>query len=179
MKKEEDMAKREGLVTMGGNPLTLVGDEAGPGDEAPDFIVVNNDLGEVKLGDYKGKVLVISSAPSLDTPICELQTKKFNEEAGKLGDKVRVLTISMDLPFAQKRWCAAHGVDNLDTLSDHKYAEFGKSYGMLIHEHRLLARGVFVIDAAGKITYSQLVDEIGKQPDYKEVMEAVNKTLSG
>lgn len=162
---------------MKGDPLILLGDEVKEGDVAPDFTAVANDLSEKKFSSYKGEVCVISSVPSLDTPVCDAQTRRFNEEATALGDNVQVLTISMDLPFAQARWCAAAGVDRVVTLSDHRDAEFGAKYGMLIKGLRLLARGVFVVDKEGKITHAQIVNEVTEEPDYQAVLEAVTKAL--
>jgi len=159
-------------VTMKGNPLSLAGNEVKVGDSAPDFEVLANDLSPVRLSAYRGKVCVISSVPSLDTPICDIQTRKFNEQAEALGDGVVVLTISMDLPFAQQRWCGAAGIRNVQTLSDHRGAEFGRAFGVLIEELRLLARAVFVVDAEGIIRYKQIVDEITNEPDYEPVIEA-------
>ena len=167
------MEERKGIVTMKGNPLTLLGPELKSGDSAPAFEVTGNDLSAVKLSDYAGKVCVISSVPSLDTPVCDVETRRFNEEAGKLGGDVKVLTISMDLPFAQKRWCGAAGVENVVTLSDHKDASFGKAYGVLIKDLRLLARAVFVVDGGGVIRYVQIVPEIAQEPDYEAVLKAV------
>src|SRR5690606_20549350 len=132
-------------VTMRGNPRTLVGDEVKVGDQAPDFEVVNNDLQPVTLADYRGKVKVLLSVPSLDTGVCDQETRRFNEEAAGLGDDVVVLAISTDLPFAQKRWCAAAGVERVETLSDHRETSFGRAYGVLMDELRLLARAVFVV----------------------------------
>lgn len=138
------MEERNNIVTMKGNPLTLLGKELKPGDNAPDADLTANDLSSVKLSSYKGKVCIISSVPSLDTPICDMETRRFNTEAGKLSDDVAILTISTDLPFAQKRWCGAAGVDKVTTLSDHRTTEFGQAYGVLIKDIRLLARAVFV-----------------------------------
>jgi thiol peroxidase len=167
------MEERAGKITMKGNPLTLVGKELKLGDTAPDFEVLDNDLAPVKLGSFKGKVCIVSSVPSLDTPVCDMETRRFNEEAGKLGPDIRVLTISMDLPFAQKRWCGAAGVDKVTTLSDHRDASFGIAYGVLIKELRLLARAVFVIDGGGVIRHIELVNELTEEPDYDAVLNAV------
>ncbi len=167
------MGERPGLVTIKGNPLTLVGNEVQLGQEAPDFTVLDNDLEAVDFSSFRGKVCIISTVPSLDTPVCDTQTRRFNEEAAKLGEDVVILTVSMDLPFAQKRWCGAAGVDKVHTLSDHRDASFGKAYGMLLMELRLLARGVFVIDREGKIRYIQLVREVTNEPDYQAVLDAV------
>lgn len=178
IEKETAMPERKGLVTMKGKPLTLVGNEVKLGDAAPDFVCVANDLSEMKLSSLGGKIVLLSSVPSLDTSVCDRETHRFNEEAAKLGDDVRILTISMDLPFAQKRWCGAAGVDRVTTLSDHRDASFGMSYGVLIKELRLLARAVFVVDRQGKIRYIQLVKELSTEPDYDAVLEAVRKLKS-
>jgi thiol peroxidase len=167
------MKEFKGKITMKGNPLTLMGDEVKIGDKAPDVEVLGNDLSPVKLSSYRGKVCIISSVPSLDTPVCDMETRRFNQEAGDLGTDVVVLTISMDLPFAQSRWCGAAGVDKVITLSDHRDAAFGKAYGVLIKELRLLARAVFVLDREGVLRYIQLVKEVAEEPDYDAVLEAV------
>ena len=169
------MEERADMITMMGNPLTLLGPERKVGDVAPDIEVLNNDLSPVKFSSFHGKVCVISSVPSLDTPVCDMETRRFNEAAGKLGDDVVILTISMDLPFAQKRWCGAAGVEKVITLSDHREAAFGEAYGVLIKELRLLARAVFVVDREGTIQYVQLVKELTEEPDYDAVLDAVNK----
>ena len=159
---------------MKGNPLTFAGKELKVGDVAPDFEVLDNDLAPVKFSSFRGKICVISSVPSLDTPVCDMETRRFNEEAVKLGDNIQILTISMDLPFAQKRWCGAAGVHKVFTLSDHRDASFGMAYGTLIKELRLLARIVFVVDGEGVIRYIQVVKEQSEEPDYDAVLEAVN-----
>jgi len=171
------MQERSGVVTMGGNPVTLTGTEVKIGDSAPDVEVLGNDLGPVKLSSYKGKVCVLSVVPSLDTPVCDMQTRKFNEAAGNLGENLAMLTISMDLPFAQARWCGAAGVDKVVTLSDHRDAAFGEAYGLLIKELRLLARAIFVVDPGGTVRYFQLVKEIGEEPNYDDALEAVKKLV--
>ena len=173
--KETYMQERAGLVTMKGNPITLIGPELKVGDKAPDFIAVDNDLSKVSLESFRGKVCIISSVPSLDTPVCDMETRRFNSEASRLGGDVVVLTISMDLPFAQKRWCGAAGVDRVVTLSDHRDGSFGKAYGVLIKDLRLLARAVFVLDKGGTIRYLELVKEIASEPDYEAVLAAVAK----
>ena len=167
------MQERPGSVTMKGNPLTLTGTELKLGDQAPDFVALDNDLNPVSLDSFRGKVCILSSVPSLDTPVCDMETRRFNDEAGRLGDNVVVLTISMDLPFAQKRWCGAAGVDKVQTLSDHREGSFGQAYGLLIKELRLLARAVFVVDQQGTIRYLELVKEITNEPDYESVLGAV------
>ena len=171
------MEERTGLVTMKGRSLTLLGDEVIIGQRAPDFEVVANDLSTVRFSSFHGNVCIISSVPSLDTSVCDTMTRKFNEQATKLAEDVVVLTISMDLPFAQKRWCGAAGVYNLQTLSDHRDASFGKAYGVLIKELRLLARAVFVVDKGGIISYMQIVEELTDEPYYEPVLKAVEELL--
>lgn len=168
------MAEHHGAVTFKGNPMTLVGDEPAVGSAAPDFTAVSPDMQTHSLSDYKGKVVVLASVPSLDTPVCDTETRRFNEEAAKLGDDVVVLTVSLDLPFAQRRWCGAAGIENVTTLSDYKGEhEFAVKYGRLIKELGLLARSVFVVDKEGKLAYSQLVKEVADEPDYDAVLAAV------
>jgi len=171
------MNERSGLVTLRGQPVTLVGTEIRVGDKAPGFEVVGNDLKPVSFSSYTGKVCIISSVPSLDTPICEASTKRFNEEAAGLGADVAILTVSMDLPFAQRRWCLANAVKEVETLSDHKDASFGTSYGLLMKEMRLLARAVLVVDRTGTVKYFELVKEIGDEPDYDAALEAAKRIL--
>jgi len=171
------MEERSGAVTMRGNPLTLLGRELKVGDPAPDIEVLNNDLAPVKLSAYKGNVCVVSTVPSLDTPTCDMETRRFNQEAANLGPDVKILTVSTDLPFAQKRWCGAAGVDKVTTLSDHRDAAFGKAFGVLIKELRLLARAVFVVDKKGIIRYVQLVKEIAEEPDYDAVIAAAKELM--
>ena len=169
------MEERTGIVTMKGNPLTLVGKELIEGDSAPDFEVLDNNLSPVRFSSFRGKECVISSVPSLDTPVCDMETRRFNEEAGNLNPDVKILTISMDLPFAQKRWCGAAGVDKVITLSDHREGEFGILYGVLIKELRLLARSLFVVDREGVIRYIQIVEELTQEPDYDTVLDVAKK----
>lgn len=158
-------------VTFKNNPITLVGQELKVGDKAPDFTVLANDLSPVTLSDSKGSVRIISVVPSVDTGVCDAQTRKFNEEAAKL-DKVKVLTISNDLPFAQKRWCAASGLDNVQVLSDHRDLSFGEAYGVVMQELRLLARSVFVVNSSDEITYVEYVSEGTNHPNYEGAIEA-------
>ena len=160
---------------MKGKPLTLLGNEVKVGDKAPNFTVIANDLSAVDLSSFRGRICIIASVPSLDTSTCDIMTRRFNEEAAKLGSDVAVLTISMDLPFAQKRWCGAAGIKNVQTLSDHRDASFGTAYGVLIKELRLLARAVFAVDRDGTIRYMQLVNELSKEPDYQAVLDAVKR----
>ncbi len=171
------MKERTGLVTMKGNPVILLGNEVKVGDTAPDFEVVDNGLAPVKFSSFRGKVCVLSAVPSLDTPVCDMETRRFNSEAGQMAEDVQILTISMDLPFAQARWCGAAGVSRVTTLSDHRDAAFGSAYGVLIKGLRLLARAVFVVDRQGVIRYVELVKEIATEPDYAAVLEAVKKCV--
>lgn len=170
-------AKKEAVkrtVTMQGRPMALVGEEIKVGMTAPDFKVTANDMLPMKFSrTYGGKVAVISAVPSLDTAVCDLQTRRFNKEAEALGPDVGVLTVSMDLPFAQKRWCGAAGVKAVRTFSDYQKADFGKSWGILIKDLRLLARAVFIVDKDGIVKYVQLVPEVSKEPDYEEVLTAL------
>ncbi len=171
------MVERKGLITFKGNPLTLVGNEVKVGQKAPDFVAIDNNLTPVKFSSYLGKVCIISSVVSLDTPVCDIQTKKFNEEANRLGTEIMIITLSMDLPFAQKRWCGAAGVDRIQTLSDHRDASFGTSYGILIKELRLLARAVFLADRKGVLQYQELVKEVTNEPNYDALLKELKKTL--
>ena len=171
------MQEKEAVVTMKGKPLTLTGKRVKVGDLAEDFEVVANDLTTVKFSSFRGKVCLISSVPSLDTSVCDIQTRKFNEQAKALGDDVVVLTVSMDLPFAQKRWCGAAGVENVQTLSDHRKAQFGNAFGVLIKELRLLARAVFVVNKDGIVRYIQIVDELTNEPDYEAALKAAKELL--
>ena len=166
------MSERKGIVTIFGNPLTLLGGAVSVGQKAPGFTVLDNDLNPKSLADYAGKVLVIAAVPSLDTPVCDMETRRFNSEASKLGESVNVLTISMDLPFAQKRWCAAAGIDRVATLSDHRDADFGTQWGVLIKELRLLARSVFVVGKDGVVKHAQIVPEVTHEPDYEAALAA-------
>ena len=171
-KVEKETVKR--TITMQGRTMTLIGDEIKPGMPAPDFKVIDNDMLPMKFArGYKGKITVISSVPSLDTPVCDLETRRFNKEAEALGPDVHIITISMDLPFAQARWCGAAGVKAVRTFSDYQKAEFGKSWGVLIKELRLLARAVFIVDKDGIVKYVQLVPEVAHEPNYDEVLTAL------
>jgi len=169
------MEERNGIITMHGNPLTLLGNELKVGDKAPDVELIDNDLNPVKISTYQGKVCVISTVPSLDTPTCDMETRRFNQEGANLSDGVVILTVSVDLPFAQKRWCGAAGVDRVITLSDYREAAFGEAYGVLIKELRLLARTIFVVDPDGIVQYIQNVQELSEEPDYEAVINAVKK----
>jgi thioredoxin-dependent peroxiredoxin len=169
------MPLRSGLITMKGNPLTLDGNEPQVGRPAPDFTAAANDLSPVSLATWRGKTLVLSAVPSLDTSVCDIETRRFNQEAANLGPNVQIVTVSMDLPFAQKRWCGAAGITRVATVSDYRDASFGLAYGVLIKELRLLARAIFVVDAGGVLRYAQLVKEVASEPDYAAVLDAVKK----
>ncbi len=162
---------------MQGNPLTLLGEEVKIGEKAPDFTVVDNSLAPKTLADYKGKVVILSAVPSLDTGVCDTETRTFNKRASELSDDIAILTISMDLPFAQARWCGAAGVDQVETLSDYQQASFGEKYGVLIKELRLLARAVFVVDKEGKIAFIQVLPEVATEPDNDSVIAAAQAAL--
>lgn len=169
--------ERQGAVTFKGSPLTLIGPELKVGSPAPDFQVVTLDLSPASLATFKDKTLLISVVPSLDTPVCDAQTRRFNEEAATLSG-VEILTISMDLPFAQKRWCGAAGIDRVRVLSDHRDASFGASYGVLIKELRLLSRAVFVVDGKGTIRYIEYVPEITSHPNYDAALAALHRLVA-
>ena len=171
------MPEQQGTVTLQGQPMTLLGQPIEVGDRAPDVTVLDNDLRPVKLSAYRGKVVILTSVPSLDTSVCDLETRRFNQEAANLGDEIVILTVSMDLPFAQKRWCGAAGVDKVKTLSDHREAAFGSAYGLLIKELRLLARSVFVLDREGIVRYKELVKETTHEPNYEAALKAARALL--
>jgi thioredoxin-dependent peroxiredoxin len=171
------MNERTGIITFKGNPMTLLGPELKVGDKAPDFATVDTALAPVNLATHAGKILVISAVPSLDTPVCDTETRRFNQEAAGLPDNVVVLTVSLDLPFAQKRWCGAAGIDKVITLSDYRERSFGQNYGVLIKELLLLARCIFIVDGNGIIRYIQQVPEVTSEPDYTAVMAAVKSLL--
>jgi len=166
------MTERAAAVNLKGNPMTLIGDELKVGDKAPDFTLKANDMSDKTLADFAGKVKIISIVPSLDTPVCDTQTRKFNEDAGGLNGVV-VLTVSVDLPMAQKRWCGATGVENVVCLSDFKDHSFGKAYGVRIKELGLLARQVMVLDQDNTIKYIELVPEVAHEPNYDAALQAV------
>ena len=163
--------ERAGAVKFKGNPLTLIGPEIKAGAKAPDFQALAQDLTPVTLSQFKGKTVLISVVPSLDTPVCDAQTRRFNEEASKLPGVV-ILTVSMDLPFAQKRWCGAAGISGIQVVSDHRDGSFGLAYGTLIKELRLLARSIFLVDGAGTIRYVEYVPEMTSHPNYDAALSA-------
>lgn len=164
--------ERKGVITFQGGGLTLIGPALKVGDKAPEFTVLNNELKEVRLEDFKGKVKIISVTPSLDTPVCDLQARRFNQETAKLPPDVIVLNISMDLPFAIARFCTSAGIDRVIALSDHRDASFGNAYGVLIKELRLLARSLFIISRDDVIRYIEIVPELADQPDYDKALKA-------
>lgn len=164
-------------VTFEGNVMHLEGELPVVNAPAPNFTLAATDLSERKLKDYAGNVLLLATVPSLDTPVCDLEARHFNGEASKLSDNLKIIVVSCDLPFAQHRWCGTAGVKNIETLSDYREHDFGKHYGVLIKELKLLTRAIFIIDKNGILSYCQLVPEITNQPDYEPVMEALKKTL--
>lgn len=163
-------------VTMHGKPLKLSGNTQKVGDIAPDFSVMSADMSEIKLSDFKGKVVVINSVPSVDTSVCDLQIRRFNQEASNLKG-VQILSISVDLPFALERYCGAKGIDKVKTTSDHKNLDFGKKYGLVIDDLRLLSRAVIVIDKKGVIKYIEYVSEVSHAPDFDKALEAVKSCI--
>ncbi len=168
------MSERKGVVTFKGNPLTLSGNEVKAGDKAPEVSLWNTDLQETKISDFKGSLTVISAVPSLDTPVCNLETKRFSKEASRLGD-VKFVTISRDTPFAIKRWANTECIENMVFLSDFRTGDFGRAYGILIQELSLLARTVFVLDKSGVVRYVQLVKEVADEPNYDEILAQLKK----
>lgn len=164
-------------VTFKGNTLNLEGTSPELNSKIKDFTLLANDLSTKTAKDYAGKVLVIAAVPSLDTGVCDMEIRKFNEKAASLSDDVKIIAVSLDLPFAQGRWCGAAGVKNVETLSDHYSAEFGKNYGILIKELRLLARSIFVYDKSGNLVYKEIVGEVTNEPDYDKALEAIKKAL--
>ena len=172
---------RQGAVTFKGNPLTLVGEPVQVGQPAPDFTLhafEGGALKTIKPADLKGKPTILSVVPSLDTPVCQTQTKKFNEQLASYGDRINALTVSLDLPFAQNRFCGAEGIKNLRSASDYQDRSFGRNWGMLIDELKILARGTFVLDKDGKVVYAQQVKEVAEEPNYEEALKAL-KQLAG
>ena len=169
--------ERNNVVTFKGNPLTLVGTAIKVGDKAPDFMALDNGLQPVTLKNSAGKIRLISVVPSLDTPLCDLQTVTFNKRAAELSQNVKLYTVSVDLPFAQARFCVARAVDRLQTVSDHRDVSFGTNFGLLIKELRLLARAVVIIDAQDTVRYLQIVPEMTTEPDYEEALNALRQVV--
>jgi thioredoxin-dependent peroxiredoxin len=172
------MTERAGITRFQGNPVTLLGPELKAGDKAPDFQVVDGDLAQVSLADFAGKTKLICAVPSLDTPVCAAEARRFNEEAAKLSDSIVVIFISLDLPFAQKNWCAAEGIDRIKLLSDYQERSFGLAYGVLIKELKLLSRSIFIIDAEDKLSYIKHVAEITEEPDYAGVLAMLKAEIA-
>jgi thiol peroxidase len=169
--------ERSGAITFKGNPMTLIGPEVKVGSNLPKFTVTGQDLSDITNETFAGKVLVVSVVPSVDTPVCAIQTKKFNEQVAGLSDKVTVLTVSLDLPFAAKRFCAAEGIEAVVTGSDFKHQSVGEGFGVKIKELGLLCRAVFVVDPNGKVVHAEYVKEATNEPDYDAAMKAVKSTL--
>jgi len=167
--------ERPGAVTLRGNPVTLIGPELKVGDRAPDFTVSKTLVERVSLADTAGKVRILLSVPSLDTPVCALETKKFNEQARQLPAEIVIQVISADLPFAQSRWCGAEGVEHVQTLSDHRDVSFGQAYGVLIKDLRILARAAFVVDREGILRYVEYVPEVAQEPNYDAILAAARQ----
>lgn len=169
---------RQNIITFGGKPVTLSGNEVKVGEKAPNFSAVKQDLSNFDFyKETEGKVVIISAVPSVDTGVCEFQTNKFNEEASKLSDDVHIVTISVDLPFAQKRFCGAHGIQNIDVVSDYIALSFGENYGFIIKEFRLLERGIVIVDRDRTVKYIELVKEVTTHVDYDTALEEVKKLL--
>ena len=172
------MIERTGIITFKGNPMTLLGEEVKLEDKAKDFTVLANDMSPVKLSDYKGKVVVLSVFPSVDTGVCSIQATKFNEEIAKFSkDDVQLMTISADLPFALGRFCADKGIENAKTTSDHRELEFGNKYGFIIKELKLLTRGTVIVDREGNVKYVEYVPEVATEPDYGKALSVVKELI--
>lgn len=169
------MIERKGIIAFQGNPLTLVGPELNIGDRAPDFILLDGELKEFSLKDFAGKIKVISVTPSLDTPVCDIQARRFNEEALRLDENIAVMNVSMDLPFAISRFCTSAGIERVKALSDHRDASFGNAYGVLIKELRLLARAVFVLDEADIVQYREIVPEVTNLPNFDAAIGVIKR----
>ncbi len=171
---------RSGAITFKGNPLTLAGEAVSAGQPAPQFTLhafEDGGLKPITLDDVKGKPTIISVVPSLDTPVCQTQTKKFNQELGALGERINALTVSLDLPFAMNRFCGAEGIENIRSASDYQDRSFGQNWGMLIEELKILARGTFVLDANGNVVYAETVKEVTDEPNYEAALSALKGLL--
>lgn len=169
---------RPNLVTARGKPLTLEGNPVAVGQKAPDFTAVATDMSERSLSDFRGQTVILSTVPSLDTSLCDLETRTFNQHAAELPGDIVILTISMDLPFAQRRWCGANDIDRVITLSDYKHRQVGANWGLRIRENGLLTRAVYVIDPQGRITHEQLLPDTSKEPDYNAALEAARRAAA-
>lgn len=170
--------EQKATITLKGAPLALEGSRIMTGQKAPDFRVLSNDMQEKTLADFKGKVKLIASVPSLDTPVCDTEINRFNEEAANVSKDVAIIFISMDLPFAQKRFCQEFNINKVKTLSDHRDADFGKKFGVLIKDMRLLARAIFILDKDNVVRYVQIVGELSSPPDYDAALRDLKKTIS-
>ena len=171
--------ERFGIIKVGGKDATVIGDDVKVGQSAPDFTVHATDWSVVRgLADTEGKVRIIAAVPSLDTDVCDRETRRFNQEAASLSKDILIQVLSTDLPYAQKRWCGAAGVEQVMTLSDHQSVEFGEKYGVLIKERRILRRAVFVVGRNGKIMYADYMPALGDEPHYADVVEAAKQALS-
>ncbi len=171
--------EREGLLELGGVGVTIIGPDIEVGQDAPEIMLQDQDWKDVKvLEATSGKVRILAAVPSLSTSVCDRETRRFNEEAAKLSEDIRIVTISHDLPFTQKNWCGAAGVEQVWVVSDHKDAEFGEKYGTLIKERRILRRAVFVVDRDGKVTYADYMPALGDEPDYEAVLAAARKAAA-
>lgn len=173
------MKENKRKITKAGTPVTLLGTEIKVGDKAPDCTLVDGKMQKVKLSDYKGKIMILSVFPSIDTPVCAMQARRFNQAASELGNDVVIVSISKDLPFALNRFCAAEGIDRVVTLSDYMFGEFGIEYGFLIEEMMLLARGIVIVDKSGHVKYVEYVSDITHEPDYKAALEMAEKLYHG
>jgi thiol peroxidase len=173
-----EIKETKGIVTFVNTPVTLLGETIKAGDSAPDFTIVNQGLAPVSLSDFKGKTVILSIFPSIDTGVCQTQTRRFNKEAAALSEDIVILTVSKDLPFALGRFCAAEGIDKVKTLSDYQHSEFGLKYGFLMKENMLLARGVVVINKEGKVAYVEYVPNVKEEPDYAKALDAVSPKKS-
>ncbi|MEE9213405.1 MAG: thiol peroxidase [Thermodesulfobacteriota bacterium] len=167
--------ERTGVTTLKGNPVTMIGPEIKVGDTAPNFTSYEKLGSPVTLDTYDGKIKIFSVIVSVDTPVCDIQTKRFNQEAANLGDDVEIITMSMDLPFALSRYCGAEGIDKVKTVSDYKDASFGEAYGVLMKEHRLLARAIFIVDKDNIVRYVEYVGEVAEEPDYDKALNALKE----
>jgi thiol peroxidase len=171
------MQERTGQYFIGGKPMTLVGTEIKVGDKAPDATVLDNKSAPVNLSAFRGRVVVLCTVPSLDTSVCDTETRTFNKRAAELSDDIAIVVVSADLPYTQKRWCGAAGIDKVSVFSDHRETAVGLAYGLLVKELRILARAVLVIDKAGAVQYIQLVPEMGHEPDYDAALVAAKKLV--
>lgn len=172
-----EMKENKGMVAFANAPVTLLGEVIKVGDTAPDFTAVDHTSKPVSLSDFKGKTVILSVFPSVDTKVCAAQTRRFNKDASDLSENTVVLTLSKDLPFALGRFCAAEGIDRIHTLSDYMHSDFGLKYGFLMKENMLLARGVVVVDPKGKVVYVEYVKDVTSEPDYESALKAAKGTM--